>query len=132
MDRIRQLPDIPSMPRYSVGTVNTAELEAAVHVPPTSSAKDSGKRGNGRGLSATSCSGSSSGASIGPASGSLSDESTSGAQCYISTRTQSYVAKGCRISKYVGCSRGVIFMAVSEGGGMRVYELRALFHGDWF
>lgn len=115
MDRIRQLPDIPSMPRYSVGTVNTAELEAAVHVPPTSAAKDSGKRGNGRGLSATSCSGSSSGASIGPAGGSLSDESTSGAQCYIST--QSYVAKGCRISKDVRCSWGVIFMAVSEGGG---------------
>lgn len=84
MDRIRQLPDIPSMPRFSVGKVNTAELEAAVHVPSTSAGKDSGKHGsigndNDRRLSAASCSRSFSGASIGAASGELSDESASGA-----------------------------------------------------
>eukprot|EP00903_Cladosiphon_okamuranus_P012465 g11674.t1 len=82
MDRIRHLSDIPSMPRYSAGKVNTAELEAAVHMAPTSADRDVNKdRGNGntngRLLSNALCSGSSSAASIGAGSGNPSDESTS-------------------------------------------------------
>eukprot|EP00752_Nemacystus_decipiens_P002699 g2520.t1 len=80
MDRIRQLPDIPSMPRYCGGKVNTAELEAAVHMTPSSARKDSGKRnsiGNVMGTSNGTLSGASSSASVGAASGNLSDESSS-------------------------------------------------------
>lgn len=85
MDRIRHLSDIPSMPRYSVGKVNTAELEAAVHLTPTSTDKH-GKRcssGSGRRLSNASGSGCSSAASIGAGSGSQSDESSSGAHAWF-------------------------------------------------
>lgn len=59
MDRIRHLSDIPSMPRYPVGKVNVAELEAAVHVAPRrkGSGADSGSSNNvNKGLSAESVS----------------------------------------------------------------------------
>lgn len=79
MDRIRQLSEIPSMPRYSAGNVNIAELEAAVHVAPTSTNKGGGKgNGNDRRLSNTSRNRISSNASINTDNASVSDESTSG------------------------------------------------------
>lgn len=98
MDRIRHLSDIPSMPRYSAGKINTAELEAAVHVAPTPTDTDSGKtrgNGNGRRLSNASCSGSSSAASIGAGSGNLSDESNSGANLVVLLQLISVVRWKC-------------------------------------
>jgi len=78
------------MPRYSVGKVNTAELEAAVHVAPA--ARSGGSGSNERRLSNAS----SSSISVGAKSGaSQSDESTSGTLVV----RQNYCITGVRRSR---------------------------------